>query len=92
MANVIVVVPPVLRPFLGGQARVSVTATTLNEALEGLAGHSADLDRRLFDESGAINRFVRVFVDGRSLAGPGSAQQPIADGAVVTILLALAGG
>lgn len=92
MSIVTVVMPPVLRPFVGGEARLAVPATTLREALEALAGGSAPLRGQLFDESDAINRFVRVFIDGRAIAAAGAGEHPLANGAVVTILLALAGG
>jgi molybdopterin synthase sulfur carrier subunit len=90
MNTVIVVVPPVMRPFVGGQARVPVSAATVREALEALAAGSDALRDRLFDKTDSINRFIRVFVDGRPTGGGG--EQPVRDGAVVTILLAMAGG
>lgn len=59
-------------------------------ALDALAIESEALRGHLFDRSNEINRFVRVFVDGSPIR-PGGPDQ-VGDGAVVTILLALAGG
>jgi molybdopterin synthase sulfur carrier subunit len=92
MSTVIVVVPPAIRPLVGGQTRVPVSAATVREALEGLAANSDAVRSRLFDKSNAINRFVRVFIDGRPTGAGGGGEQLVKDGSVVTILLALAGG
>lgn len=92
MGIVTIVVPPVLRAFVGGEARITVSATTLREALEVFAGQSAPLRSRLFDDAGVINRFVRVFIDGRAILAAGNGEHALVNGAVVTILLALAGG
>lgn len=88
MNQVTVVIPPSLRPFLDGQARVAVEAVTARGALDALSAGSDALQHHLFDASGGINRFVRVFVDGRAVHG----SAPVQGGAVVTVLLALAGG
>lgn len=88
--TVTIVVPPSMRQFLGGQSRVPVEAVTVRGALDALAVGSDTLRGHLFDQSNAINRFVRVFVNGRPIRSGGEDQ--VADGAVVTILLALAGG
>jgi molybdopterin synthase sulfur carrier subunit len=92
MSMVTVVVPPAIRQFVGGQTRVPVNATTVREALEGLASGSDTLHSRLFDRTNSINRFVRVFVDGQPTTGGAAGEDSISEGAVVTILLALAGG
>lgn len=77
---------------------MALTATTVREALNTLATGSTELHNHLFDSSNQLNRFVRVFVEGRQTnlgrqTTPGlSQEETVADGAVVTIVLALAGG
>ncbi|MEJ2768292.1 MoaD/ThiS family protein (plasmid) [Mycetohabitans rhizoxinica] len=88
--TVTVIVPPSMRKFLGGRTRVPVQAETVRGALDALAGGSDTLRGHLFDQTNAINRFVRVFVNGRQIHS--SAEEPVSDGAEVTILVALAGG
>ena len=90
MSTVTVMVPPSMRGFVGGQSSVPVDAATVRGALHALAAGSDKLRAHLFDQSNEINRFVRVFVDGRSIRSGG--EDRVDDGAVVTILLALAGG
>jgi len=88
MSQITVVIPPSMRPFLDDQVSVAVDAVTVRGALDTLAAGSVALRSHLFDPHNAIHRFVRVFVDGRAVRG----DEPVSDGAVVTVLLALAGG
>lgn len=88
--TVTIVVPPSLRRYVDGQSRVPVEAATVRGALDALTVGSNALHAHLFDQANEVNRFVRVFVNGcpiRSIEN-----DKVADGAVVTILLALAGG
>jgi adenylyltransferase/sulfurtransferase len=92
LSRVTVVVPPPIRPFVGGKTRVLVEAATVREALGALAAGSGSLHGHLFDENEGLRRFVRVFVNGKpAMIGAGH-EQPVTEGAEVTILLALAGG
>lgn len=90
MSTVTVMVPPSLRQFVGGHSSVPVDAVTVRGALDALAIGSEPLRGHLFDRDNEINRFVRVFLDGSPIRPRG--QDETRDGAVVTILLALAGG
>ncbi len=92
MSNVTIVVPPPLRRFVGGNARVAADAATVREAVDAFAARSEGLRSHLFDERDALRRFVRVFVDGRPAALSEGNDEAVADGAEVTILIALAGG
>lgn len=92
MPKVTLVIPPAIRSFVGGQSRVQVDAMSASEALQQLSSSSEGLRTRLFDEADAINRFVRIFVDGRQITAVAAKDEPLADGAEITLLLALAGG
>lgn len=92
MTQVTVIIPPTVRHYTGGQSRVAVQARTVREALTALSTGSDDLRNHLFDSRDQINRFVRVFVDGRPSAPGSRGDESVRDGAEVTIVLALAGG
>lgn len=92
MSNVTIVVPPPLRRFVGGSARVAANATTVREAVDAFTERSEGLRSHLFDEKDALRRFVRVFVDGRPVALSTGNDEAVGDGAEVAILIALAGG
>ena len=92
MSLVTVVVPPALRQFVGGNTRASVEAATVRQALEAFAAESASLRGHLFNQNGGLQRFVRVFVDGKPTTIQSGQDEPVSEGAEMTILLALAGG
>ena len=92
MSRITVVVPPPIRPLVGGKARVAVEATTVREALEAVAAGSTGLRAHLFDQNQDLRRFVRVFVNGKCTTVQSGQEESVADGTEVTILLALAGG
>ncbi|HUI04612.1 MAG TPA: ubiquitin-like small modifier protein 1 [Acidimicrobiales bacterium] len=90
--TVTVRVPAQLRSLCGGASQVEVEASTVGEALKALdAAHPGFADR-LFDDTGALRRFVNVFLaeeDVRFLDGLDTA---VADGQTLSIVPAVAGG
>jgi molybdopterin synthase sulfur carrier subunit len=85
-------IPTQLRPLSGGSGTVAVDASTVAEALKALDAAHPGFGERLFDEAGALRRFVNVFVadeDIRFLDGLGTA---VDAGTVVSIVPAVAGG
>jgi molybdopterin synthase sulfur carrier subunit len=85
-------IPTQLRTLSGGAAEVSIEASTVAEALKGLDAAHPGFGERLFDEKGELRRFVNVFVadeDIRFLQGIDTA---LAEGTVVSIVPAVAGG
>jgi molybdopterin synthase sulfur carrier subunit len=90
--TVTVRVPTQLRPLTGGAGEIAVAGATVGEALRALDAAHPGLAERIFDESGELRRFVNVFVadeDVRFLEGLAT---PVADGQVVSVLPAVAGG
>lgn len=90
--SVTVRIPTQLRSLSGGAGEVSIEAGTVAEVLKGLNDAHPGFDERLFDDSGALRRFVNVFVaeeDIRFLDGINTA---VTDGQVVSIIPAVAGG
>ncbi|MGE0877847.1 MAG: ubiquitin-like small modifier protein 1 [Acidimicrobiia bacterium] len=85
-------VPTTLRPLSGGNAQVQVEGATLGDVLSALNAAHPGFNDRLFDDSGALRKFVNVFVaddDVRFLQG---LDTPVPDGETVSIVPAVAGG
>ena len=85
-------IPTTMRPISGGSSTVEVEGTTLAEVLKALDTAHPGFAERLFDDAGALRRFVNVFVaddDVRYLAG---LETPVPDGETVSIIPAVAGG
>jgi molybdopterin synthase sulfur carrier subunit len=85
-------IPTTMRPISGGASTVQVEGSTLGEVLKGLdAAHPGFADR-LFDESGALRRFVNVFVADDDVRYLDGLNTPVPDGETVSIIPAVAGG
>jgi molybdopterin synthase sulfur carrier subunit len=92
LSCVTIVVPPPIRQFVDGKTRIAVEAGSVRQALEAFADRSTGLRDHLFDENDGLRRFVRVFVNGKLTTIQSGQEEPVAEGAEVTIVLALAGG
>ena len=89
---VIIRIPTTLRPLTAGQPEVEVEAGTVGEAIAALDAAHPGSTSRILDESGALRRFVNVFVsddDVRFLDGLDTA---VPEGATIAIVPAVAGG
>ena len=84
--------PTQLRQLTGGAGEIAVEAGTVGEALRALDATNPGFGERIFDEAGALRRFVNVFVaeeDVRFLQG---LDTPLSEGVVISIVPAVAGG
>ncbi|MDE0894616.1 MAG: MoaD/ThiS family protein [Acidimicrobiales bacterium] len=89
---VIIRIPTTLRPLTAGQPEVEVEAGTVGEAIAALDAAHPGFTSRILDESGALRRFVNVFVsddDVRFLDGLDTA---VPEGGTIAIVPAVAGG
>lgn len=84
--------PSQLRTFTNGQKAVKVQAATFGEAIHRLDDISPMIRPQVFDATGAIRRFVGVFVNNEQVAEMEQSAEPIADGSTITIVMAVAGG
>ena len=85
-------IPTTLRPMAGGNSQVKVEGTTLAEVLANLEAVHPGFHDRLIDDSGALRKFVNLFVaddDVRYLDGLNTV---VPDGETVSIIPAVAGG
>ena len=85
-------IPTPLRTLTGGAGEVTVDPGPLKAVLTQLDADYPGFGERVLDESGALRRFVNVYVgddDVRFLEGLDTA---VAEGASVSIIPAVAGG
>jgi len=93
--SVEVVLPGFLADLAGGEKHVKVELgedRTLSAVLDVLADGRPLLDRRIRDETGAVRRFVNVYVDGEDVRFDQGVRTPVDDGAVVHVMPSVAGG
>ena len=85
-------IPTQLRPLAGGNATLATEAGTIADVLKALDAAHPGFQDRLFDESGKLRRFVNVFVAEEDIRFLDGLDTPVADGATVSIVPAVAGG
>ncbi len=90
--SVLVKIPTQLRSAAGGEAQAEVSGATVQEVLNGLFERHEELRARIADEDGTLRRFVNVYLAGEDIRFLDGLATPVADGAELTILPAVAGG
>jgi sulfur-carrier protein len=89
-----VVLPGVLADLAGGAKHLQFEPRggTLGDLLDALGAEHPLLGRRIRDETGAVRRFVNVYVDGDDARFCGGLATTVRDGTVVQVLPSVAGG
>jgi len=85
-------IPTQLRSLSGNAAEVKVEGATVGEALHALDAAHPGFDERLFDETGALRRFVNVFCDDEDIRFLQGVDTTLMAGQVLSIVPAVAGG
>jgi len=85
-------IPTTFRTLTGGVNKVSVEGSTVGEVIDALEAAHAGFKSRLLDDSGALHRFVNLFVADEDVRFMDGVDTPVPDGAEVTIVPAVAGG
>ncbi len=85
-------IPTQLRTFTGGAGEVEVEAATVGDALKALDAAHPGLAERLFDDTGALRRFVNVFLADEDVRFLDGLTTPVAAGQTLSIVPAVAGG
>jgi molybdopterin synthase sulfur carrier subunit len=88
----VVKIPTQLRAATGGDTETEVDGATVQEVLDGLFDRYDELRARISDDDGSLRRFVNVYLAGEDIRFLDGLQTPVADGAELTILPAVAGG
>ena len=85
-------IPTQLRTLTGGAGEVQVEGSTVGQALHALEAAHTGFAERLFDEDGALRRFVNVFLADEDVRFLDGLATPVADGQTLSIVPAVAGG
>lgn len=85
-------IPTVLRPKVGGQAVVPVEGSTVREVLAAVEAAHPGFGPAVLEPSGALKRFVNLFLDDEDVRYRLGLETPVADGSTLVILPAVAGG
>ena len=92
MAEVVVRIPAALRTFAGDAAELRATPGTVSDVLGELGGRHPQLLQRLLTPDGELRPFVNIYIGRTSVRALSGLATRVADGDVVTILPAVAGG
>jgi len=90
--RVTVRIPTALRPFTNGAVEIGVEADTLGQALAEIEQHHPGLSARILTPEGDIRPFVNLFVGETSARFMDGLNTPVSDGAIISIIPAVAGG
>jgi len=85
-------IPTTLRPLSGGSKLVQVPPGTLSDVIAGLEATHPGFADRLLDETGALRKFVNIFVDDDDVRYLDGLSTQVGDGITVSIIPAVAGG
>jgi sulfur-carrier protein len=90
--TVTVKLPTILRKHAGGEARVGADGATLAEVLDDLESRYPGITKNVISDDGGLHRFINVYVNDEDVRYLGSLETTVAEGDVVSILPAVAGG
>jgi molybdopterin synthase sulfur carrier subunit len=93
--DISVVLPSVLQPLAGGQSVLTAPAdgpVTVRRLLDSVTGGHPVLARRLRDETGALRRYVNIYVNGDEVRRLQGLETEVAAGQEVLIIQSVAGG
>ena len=85
-------IPPVLRKHTGGSNSVKVDGATVAQVLDALDASHPGFKSEITDGSGQIHRFINLYRNGEDVRFLQQLDTSVADGDVVAILPAVAGG
>lgn len=85
-------IPTPLRKLTNNEELVEVDAATIGEAITELQSRYPGIKERLVDETGAVRRFVNVYVNEEDIRFLENQQTKLQDGDEISIIPAIAGG
>ena len=85
-------IPTPLRKLTNNEEMVELSAGTVGGAITELQSRYPGIKERLVDETGAVRRFVNVYVNEEDIRFLQNQQTPLKDGDELSIIPAIAGG
>ena len=85
-------IPTPLRKLTNNEEIVEVNAGTIGSAIAELQRRFPGIQERLLDDTGAVRRFVNVYVNEEDIRFLQNQQTPVKDGDEISIIPAIAGG
>ena len=85
-------IPSPLRNLTDGAAKVETEAGDVRGVIDQLEAKHPGFAERVLDDEGELQRFVNVFVSDEDVRFEQGLDTPVADGEVVSIVPAVAGG
>ena len=85
-------IPTPLRKLTNNDELVEVNAATIGDAINELQNRYPGIKERLLDETGAVRRFVNVYVNEEDIRFLQNQQTKLKDGDEISIIPAIAGG
>jgi MoaD family protein len=85
-------IPTPLRKLTQGSEEVSAAGKNVGELIADLEKKYPGIKERICDESGAVRRFVNIFVKDEDIRFLQNLDTPVKDGDEVSIVPAIAGG
>ena len=87
-----ITVPTPLRRLTDGADLVEVEGETVSEAIDQLEARYPGFRARLCEDSGALRRFINIYVEGEDVRFLDNLATRVAAGSELSIVLAISGG
>ena len=85
-------IPTPLRKLTNNEELVEIEASTIGDAINQLQSRYPGIKERLLDETGAVRRFVNVYVNEEDIRFLKNQDTPLKEGDEISIIPAIAGG
>ena len=85
-------IPTTMRSLTGNKGEVRVAGATVGEVLKNLEQAHPGVGARVFDDKGAVRRYVNVFLNDEDIRFLQELSTPVAEGDRITLIPAIAGG
>ena len=85
-------VPTILRKHTDGEKAVPATGGTIRAVVDSLDEAHPGLRAAILTDGGDIHRFINIYLNDEDIRFTGALETPVADGDIISILPAVAGG
>ena len=92
MSRVSVLIPQALRSLTGGASVLKVSAGTVEQALTAIEHDAPGFLARILTPEGEVRPLVNIFVGDTSIRERNGLATPVAEGDIIAVIPAVAGG